>query len=48
LKPKVELQKVAKPSQGHAPNRADAKRSEALKRHKAAPSIKTLMELGDF
>lgn len=48
LKPKTELQKVVKPSQAHTPNRADAKRADAMKRHKAAPSLNTLMDLGDF
>lgn len=48
LKPKNELQKVVKPSQAHTPNREDARRAEAMKRHKAAPSLNTLLELGEF
>jgi Tfp pilus assembly protein PilV len=47
LKPKNELKKVQKPSQAHTPNRADARQAEALKRHRAAPSLNTLADLMD-
>lgn len=47
LKPKTELKKVQKPSAGITQNRAEAKRTDALKRHKAAPSISTLADLMD-
>ena len=47
LKPKNELKKVAKPSQSHTPNRADAKRTEAMKRYQAKPSLNTLADLMD-
>lgn len=47
LKPKAELKKVQKPSAGITQNRAEAKRTDALKRYKAAPSISTLADLMD-
>jgi hypothetical protein len=47
LKPKTELKKVQKPSAGITQPRAEAKRTDALKRYKAAPSISTLADLMD-
>lgn len=47
LKPKTELKKVQKPSTSHLPNRADARKVEALKRHKTNPSLNTLTDLMD-
>lgn len=47
LKPKADLQKVVKPSAAHQPNRAAAKQADALKRHRAAPSLNTLADLMD-
>lgn len=47
LKPKAELKKVVKPSQGHTPNRAEAKHGEALKRFHTKPSLNTLADLMD-
>lgn len=47
LKPRTELKKVQKPSAGVTQNRAEAKRTEAMKRHRSAPSISTLADLMD-
>lgn len=47
LKPKAQLPKVHKPTGNNQPNRGEARRTEALKRHKAKPSINTLADLMD-
>lgn len=47
LKPKAQLPKVQKPTGNNQPTRGEARRTEALKRHKAKPSISTLADLMD-
>lgn len=47
LKPKTQLPKVQKPGGNNQPNRGEARHADALKRHKAKPSINTLADLMD-